>query len=265
MTKAKPNGSVRVILNLSAPVGRSVNEGIDNECFPATMSSTRKWLRILHRAGIGGYFLKIDWSQAYKQIAVHRDDLNLQWFEWLGRYFCELSLIFGAVSSVGIFDRLAKVVLFIVIQRSKFPQEMESQHLDDVCAAAPANDLSIFNFDNEYKAVAEELNILLAPRDDPEKSFAPTREGCVYGIHYETVKQTWWISKDRIARILLQIRRVLESEEVQQQDIWSLAGKILHVKDLIIGGKFHLYHLLKVNSIFTDWVGNSQLWNLLVP
>ena len=39
MTKAKPNGSVRVILNLSAPVGRSVNEGIDNSQFPATMSS----------------------------------------------------------------------------------------------------------------------------------------------------------------------------------------------------------------------------------
>ena len=109
---------------------------------------------------------------------------------WMGKFFCELSLIFGSVSSVGIFDRLAKVVLEIVIYRSKFCPSMVSQHLDDCCAAAPAGDLAIFRFDNEYKAVAEELNILLAPREDPEKSFAPCKEGCVYGVYYNTEKQT---------------------------------------------------------------------------
>ena len=185
MTKAKPNGSVRVILNLSAPAGRSVNEGIDNANFPATMSSTLKWLRILHKAGRGCFIMKTDWSAAYKQGAVHEDDVDLQWFQWLGKYFCELSLIFGAVSSVGIFDRLAKVVLWIVLHRSRFQPSLVSQHLDDCCAASPASDTSIFTFDNEYKAVAQELNIKLAPRDDPEKSFAPCKVGCVYGIYYD--------------------------------------------------------------------------------
>ena len=84
MTKAKPNGSVRVILNLSAPAGKSVNEGIDNAQFPATMSSTLKWLRILNKAGAGCYIMKIDWAAAYKQITVHPEDVNLQWFQWLG-------------------------------------------------------------------------------------------------------------------------------------------------------------------------------------
>ncbi len=40
MVRPKPNGSVRVILNLSAPKGRSVNDGIDKDEFPAKMSST---------------------------------------------------------------------------------------------------------------------------------------------------------------------------------------------------------------------------------
>ena len=55
MTKPKPNGSVRVILNLSAPQGRSVNEGIDNNQFPASMSSLTKWLKILKKAGADCY------------------------------------------------------------------------------------------------------------------------------------------------------------------------------------------------------------------
>ena len=62
MTKVKSSGSVRVILNLSAPEGRSVNEGIDGNEFPAQMSSTKKWLRILHRAGVGCRMVKIDWA-----------------------------------------------------------------------------------------------------------------------------------------------------------------------------------------------------------
>ena len=45
LMRQKPNGSVRIILNLSAPKGFSVNDGVDVDEFPATMSSTEKWLR----------------------------------------------------------------------------------------------------------------------------------------------------------------------------------------------------------------------------
>ena len=101
MCREKPNGSVRIILNLSAPKGRGVNKGIRKEEFPAEMSSTQKFLEVLDRAGRGCEMVKVDWSDAYKHIPVSDGDLNLQWFKWLGMYFCELSLIFGCVSSVG--------------------------------------------------------------------------------------------------------------------------------------------------------------------
>ena len=51
MMRSKPDGSVRIILNLSSPAGRAVNEGIDSEDFPKTMSSTSKWFRALNKAG----------------------------------------------------------------------------------------------------------------------------------------------------------------------------------------------------------------------
>ena len=199
MTKLKPNGSVRVILNLTAPGGIFVNEGIDVNEFPAVMSSTKKWIRVLRKAGAGCKMVKIDWAAAYKQIAVHQDDVNLQWFRWLGKVFCELSLVFGAVSSVGIFDRAAKVVLYIVMFRSGMPKELIFQHLDDCCGAAPAGNDMIYKFDNEYKSVANELGISLAPRDDPDKSFGPTTRGVVYGVYYDTVDQTWWLGEDKIS------------------------------------------------------------------
>ena len=117
MTRPKPNGSVRIILNLSAPKGSSVNDGIDVKEYPTFMSSTTKWLKVLKKAGKHCVFLKVDWADAYKHISVSPGDTDLQWFIWMDRAFKELCLIFGAASSPGIFDEVAKIVLFIVMQR----------------------------------------------------------------------------------------------------------------------------------------------------
>ena len=74
MTKIKPTGAVRIILNLSSPVGNCVNEGINKDDFPTIMSSTTKWLRALHLAEKSAKMCKIDWADAYKHIAVRPGD-----------------------------------------------------------------------------------------------------------------------------------------------------------------------------------------------
>jgi hypothetical protein len=78
LTREKPDGTVRIILNLSSPGGLSVNEGIDIDDFPASMSSTEAWLRVLNKAGRGCWFSKTDWADAYKHVAVRPEDQNLQ-------------------------------------------------------------------------------------------------------------------------------------------------------------------------------------------
>ena len=70
MVKLKPNGKARVILNLSAGSPCPVNEGIDKKDFPAIMSSTKAWIRILYSTGRNAWICKSDWSSAYKQIRV---------------------------------------------------------------------------------------------------------------------------------------------------------------------------------------------------
>ena len=162
MCKQKPNGSARIILNLSAPAGRSVNEGIVAEDFPATMSSTAKWLEVLELAGKGGLMTKVDWSDAYKHIAVRGEDIKLQWFSWLGKFFAELCLVFGTASSVGIFDRVAKLVLRLVLHYSMFPANQVCQHLDDVCAASSKDDSSsLYRLEKVYRTIAEEVGVVL--------------------------------------------------------------------------------------------------------
>jgi hypothetical protein len=252
MCRPKPNGSARVILNLSAPSGASVNDGIDSKQFPATMSSTARWIAILHKAGRRCLMLKMDWADAYKHIHVREEDLKLQWFSWLGKDFVELCLIFGAASSAGIYDRLAKIVADISARRARFPADMLCQYLDDLCAAASCGSQALFKLEEAYTTVAREIGVKLAPTTEPDKAFSPCTHGTVLGVEYDTVAWTWCIPAEKLARLILQIRSVLEAEHVKQDVLTSLTGRILHYAPLVPTGRFNINYIVKAGASTAD-------------
>ena len=81
-----------------------MNDGIDKNDFPTVMGSVKKVVRMLTSCGEGAEFTKLDWAAAYKHIRVRQEDVQLQFFKWLDKYFAELALVFGSVSSAGIYD-----------------------------------------------------------------------------------------------------------------------------------------------------------------
>jgi len=253
MCRPKPNGTARVIMNLSAPAGRSVNDGITTEEFPATMGSTTQWLGILRKAGIGAVIMKIDWAEAYKHVGVRDEDTKLQWFSWLGKDFYELRLVFGGASSCGIYDRLAKLVLEIALKNAGFPASMVCQYLDDLCAAASKDERErLLNFFDTYGKVAQHLGVKLAPTDDPEKAFLPTTRGTVLGVTYDTEKWTWEIPSEKLGRLTEQIRQALSADYLKQEEVWSLTGRLLHYMPLIPTGRFNLDKILAANGASED-------------
>ena len=259
MCRIKPNGSARVILNLSSPSGAAVNEGIDKSDFPAVMSSTAAWVRALHLAGRGALMTKMDWSDAYKHVHVRLDDLPLQWFSWLGMDFVETSLIFGAVSSAGIYDRLAKVVLDIALKRSRFPREQSCQYLDDLCATASSGSDLLHLLESTYRTLALEVGVRLAPTTDPDKAFRPCTKGVVLGVLYDTVAWTWAVPHEKWARALPQIQALVDLPRVPQHEIWSAVGRILHYAPLVPEGRFNLDLILAAHAISEDRNASIEL------
>ena len=167
--------------------------------------------------------------------------------------FVELCLIFGAVSSPGIFDQVAKLVLFIVLVKSGFPRNMCIQHLDDICAAIAKDRLDLLQkFDETFFRTAADLGIDLAPRSDPDKSFAPSHVGVVLGVEYNTATWTWGIPQEKLNRLRACLLKAKEAGLVRQDEMWSICGKIIHVRPLVPGGKFHIQHLLRANSLSTN-------------
>jgi hypothetical protein len=195
--------------------------------------------------------LKIDWAAVYKHIHVRPEDLPLQYFSWLGKDFVELMLVFGARSSAGIYDRLAKFVLKLVLALSKYPRELVCQYLDDVCAACAAGSNELEKLEAAYRTVAAEIGVQLASPEDPDKCFSPRTEGVILGIHYNTADWTWRIPQEKLARVLLAIRTALTAETLPIHEVWSLVGKLLHYAPLIPAAKYNINHLIKATSLST--------------
>ena len=58
------------------------------------------------------------------------------------------------MSSVGIYDRFAKIVLFIVLVQSGMPPSLVVQQIDDVVACGPPVGKLVEQFDKAYTDVA---------------------------------------------------------------------------------------------------------------
>ena len=93
--RVKPNGKLRIILDLSAPhlqeweeklgLPGSVNSGIDKSKYSTGMADTKEILKVLHRIGKDVEFTKVDWTSAYKHLGVRKEDLELQCISWGGK------------------------------------------------------------------------------------------------------------------------------------------------------------------------------------
>ena len=91
------NNKMRTILDLSSPVGESYNEAINKDTIPAiSMSSPREVADLLIEYGSEAFFSKLDHKAAFKLVPVRTDLMALQGFQFLGRFFVESQLVFGA-------------------------------------------------------------------------------------------------------------------------------------------------------------------------
>ena len=98
MAIPKPSGHRRQVGNLSTPKGRSFNDGIPEavlNTWEVTPTSAKQFSYKIARAGRNVVMSKSDMVNAYKTIKVCMEQRNLHGFQFCGKLFINLCLIFG--------------------------------------------------------------------------------------------------------------------------------------------------------------------------
>ena len=80
-------GKFRLIVDLSAPEGRSVNDGVSTDLCSLSYATVYKAVELVRKNGNSCMMAKIDLLSAYRHVPVHPCDQPLLCIEWLGRCF----------------------------------------------------------------------------------------------------------------------------------------------------------------------------------
>lgn len=96
--KNKP-GKWRLIVDLSAPEGSSVNDAISKEWCSLSYVSIDDMVECILQKGRGATLAKMDVKHAYRNIPVHPEDCALLGMKWQGRAFADKVLPFGLRSA----------------------------------------------------------------------------------------------------------------------------------------------------------------------
>ncbi len=114
--KSHQPGKWRLIVDLSHPKNRSVNDGIEKELCSLSYASVEQAVKKCLHLGHGCQLTKIDVEAAYRIVPVHPDDRHLLGLYWDGQVFLDTTLPFGLRSAPKIFNALADGLHWVLEQ-----------------------------------------------------------------------------------------------------------------------------------------------------
>ena len=117
----KPDGSIRLVMDLSQPEGLSINEGIDKTTFSVQYTHFDEATKLVRIAGKDCFMCKVDIKHAFRLLPVHPSEWKLLGYVWEGLYFVDTRLPFGLRSSSKIFNDFADLVCWILHNKYQLP------------------------------------------------------------------------------------------------------------------------------------------------
>ena len=133
--KKGQRGKWRLIVDLSSPGGASVNDGINPDEFTLHNTTVDQFIRMVSQFGQGALMAKFDVEAAYRNIAIHPSDRFLLGMKWRSKIHVDLALPFRLRSAPYIFNCVAELVEWILVNNYKVPNFLH--YLDDFITAGP--------------------------------------------------------------------------------------------------------------------------------
>ena len=230
MAVPKPYGHRRQVGNMSAPEGNSFNDGISTETLNAwgvVQTTAKQFAYKITRAGRNSTMSKADMVNAYKTIKVCMKQRRLQGFQFCGKLFLDLCLIFGDQAACMWYDRFHFCILsYFVLPKTTIPPPAVGETVDDITVVVPDKGKeALAKFVKSYREELGSLNIQAAPSDPAcIKAFDESQEGEILGMTFFTKKMKWNMGH----------KKTKETSDM----LWEVSAKTslsLHEAEVLVG------------------------------
>ena len=265
--KPSQPGRFRLIVDLSAPRGDSVNDAINPEHCSLHYISVREAAKMVALCGPGTLLAKLDLKSAYRQVPVHPADQHLLGIQWQGDTFVDKALPFGLRSAPIIFTAVADGLAWAFQQEGIINV---IHYLDDFLLWARAGEdlstplqLAI--------ALCDQLGLPTAP----EKVEGPSSVLTFLGIVIDTNRQELRLPQAKLYKLRQRLDWFSGRRNATRHQLESLVGLLNHAASVIPPGRLFTNHLLDVLKIRREPHQRVRLtsgcradiswWTLLAP
>ena len=240
--KGHTPGKWRLIVDLSAPEGHSVNDGIDPGLCLLEYTSVDQAARVVSSLGRRCSLAKIDVKSAYRIIPVHPKDALLLGMRWQGGVYVDKALPFGLRSAPKIFNAVADGLAWI-LQNSGV--RLVLHYLDDFLIFGPPCS------DECQQALATTLRIcsdLGVPVAD-EKVEGPVTRLTFLGIEMDTDRWELRLPREKLHRIRSLVVSWRSKKACTKRELLSLIGQLQHACRVVRAGRSFLRRMINLSSV----------------
>jgi hypothetical protein len=232
----KPDGSTRLVFDLSQPHGESVNDFISKDEFPTSYTHFDTATELVHLTGKGCFLTKVDIKHAYRLLPVRPEDRPLLVYFWEGKYYVDLVLPFGGRSSASIFTSFSDLVCWILRNKRKLTIVHYS---DDFLLISLTLEGALADL-KDLKFTFECLNIPVAE----DKLEGPATALSFCGINIDTEDMAISIPQDKVDSVMSEMPRWCSRRTCTQVQLQSLVGKFNFFAKAIIPGRIFTRRLI---------------------
>ena len=264
--KSEP-GKWRLILDLSSPIGLSVNAGISKEWSSIACITVDVVTAQVVRAGRGALMAKFDLKSAYRNVPVHPDDRWLLGMSLDGALYVDVALPFGLRSAPKFFYAVADALTFMIQQKGV--RWLEHYFDDFVLVGPPRSPQCGRDLQVALDVCADVGMPVAAP-----KTVGPTTVLPLLGIEVDSEALEVRLPRGKLDKLRGLVRRWKHRKCCTKRELQSLAGslnnacKVVRPGRRFLRGFFSLLsafgpasHFIRLNAAFR---GDLEWWDVFL-
>ena len=239
-------GKWRLIVDLSSPAASSVNDGIEVDSFSLQYIRVDDIIKMVSKFGFGALIAKFDVLAVYRNVVIHPSDRALLDMGWHGKFYVDLALPFGLRSAPFIFDSIAAMVEWILINKYQVAELVH--YLGGFITAGPQNSNMCARNLRIALRVCTELGIPL----HPDKCEGPSMVLVVLGIELDSINQLAHLPIDKLSKLRVLLNSWASRQWCRRKEHESLIGHLHHAAKVVWPGRTFLRRMINLLCCFRN-------------
>ena len=241
MTRPKPDGSRRIIVDMSWPQGDSVNSHIPDKVFD-DMTFQLKYPTVdnivtqISVIGPTALLYKIDLKRAYRNLRTDPRDFTVLGLLWQGKRYVDVSVAFGIKSGASACQMVTDCVTYLMTSQDHWT----CAYLDDIIGVSEPSKAN-----NAFTSLSNLIRTLGLPVN-PDKVVAPTHQMTCLGINIDAKTATLTIPMEKIKQVKRLCDQWASKAYGTRRSIQRLLGHLIYLHRCVTPSRLFVNRILQV-------------------